>query len=274
MKSDTYERLSLEEIKRIQFDILKETAGFCDENNLRYYLTGGTLLGAVRHKGFIPWDDDVDIQMPRPDFERMKKIFSEGACGRYSLVTFENSPSHARMFARMVDRDIIYDNRFFEKKYISNMGIDIFPMDGAPPEGPEREEYFKKAKYIQNHFLWSQAKAFTGANPIRAVAKTFAMIPAKLVGRDKYYRQMTELVRQYPYESSNEVGILTAVYMEKEILKKEAYEDTCEVEFEGSMFHATAEWDRYLTNLYGDYMSLPPEKERKRKHGYEAYKIK
>lgn len=266
-------RLSLQEIKDIQFDILKETAKYLDARDLRYYLTGGTLLGAIRHKGFIPWDDDIDIQMPRPDFEKFCEICKESIKDKYELYTFKNNPTHARMFARMVDTTVLYDNRFFEKKYISHLGIDIFPMDGAPPPGAEREKYFKEVRRIQNNFLWSQAKPFTGANPIRAVAKTVAMIPAKIKGREYFFDEMEKLIKKYPYEEAKEVGILTAVYMEKEIMPKSAYDEVTDLAFEGETFHATKEWDAYLKGLYGDYMTPPPESERTRKHAFEAYKI-
>lgn len=263
--------LSVEEIKNVQYEILKKTAEFCDANGLQYFLSGGTLLGAVRHQGFIPWDDDIDIEMPRPDYNRLLEL-SGGRLGEfYEVTVFENNPSHARLFMRITDSRTIYEHKYYQKKYRVGLGIDVFPMDGIPEDPADYEEYFRSIRRLKKEFALSQSAPFKSTDPFRALVKTLASIPARIKGRERLYREIMKRVEQYPYENSSCVGITTGVYLEKEIHPKEDWLPVKEVRFEGESFHAPACYENYLRQLYGNYMELPKEEDRIRRHAFLVY---
>lgn len=263
--------LSVEEIKTVQYEILKETARFCDANGLQYFLSGGTLLGAARHKGFIPWDDDIDIEMPRPDYNRLLEL-SGGRLGEfYTVSVFENNPAHSRLFMRVMDDRTIYAHKYYRKRYRAGLGIDVFPMDGAPEDPQECKAYFHKVRRLKKAFALSQSAPFRSTDPVRALAKTFASVPARIKGRERLYQDIMKIVEEYPYERSSRVGITTGVYLEKEIHPKEDWFPAREIQFEEEFFHAPACYEQYLKQLYGNYMELPKEEDRVRKHAFSVY---
>lgn len=264
-------KAGFQEIRTIQYEILKAAAEYCDANGITYFLTGGTLLGAVRHQGYIPWDDDIDIAVPRPDYERLLAL-NGGKLGKYYEVSaFENNPAHSRPFLRIVDNRTVYEHKYYAEKYRSSLGIDVFPMDGAPENDREYQLYFKNMRRLTKQLALSQAAWFKSTNPFRAIAKTFAGIPARIRGREKIYREIIQRVEEYPYEKSRRVGITTGVYLEKEVLLKEELFPVVELPFEGRMFHAPACYKKYLRQLYGDYMQLPKEEDRKPGHAFSVY---
>ena len=191
-----------DEIRSIQFEILKAVAEFCDANGVQYFLTGGTLLGAVRHQGFIPWDDDIDIAMPRPDYNRFLTL-SQGRLGsRYDVSVLENNPAHSRLFMRVMDNRTLYVHKYYRRKYRTGLGIDVFPMDGIPEKKEECEAYFRAIRKLNRQFALAQSTPFKSTNFVRAVFKTAAMIPASVRGRERPYQKIMRLVSEYPYEES------------------------------------------------------------------------
>lgn len=260
-----------DEIRSIQFEILKAVAEFCDANGVQYFLTGGTLLGAVRHQGFIPWDDDIDIAMPRPDYNRFLTL-SQGRLGsRYDVSVLENNPAHSRLFMRVMDNRTLYVHKYYRRKYRTGLGIDVFPMDGVPERKEECEAYFREIRKLNRQFALAQSAPFKSTNFVRAVFKTAAMIPASVMGRERPYRKIMRLVSEYPYEASRRVGITTGVYFEKEILEKADIYPAADLPFEGHMFHVPACYEMYLTQLYGDYRKLPGVEDQKPKHAFSVY---
>ena len=264
-------KAGFEEIRTIQYGILKETARYCDANNIRYFLTGGTLLGAVRHRGFIPWDDDIDIAVPRPDYERLRTLNGGKISEFYEISAFENNPAHARAFLRIVDNRTVYEHEYYQKKYRASLGIDVFPMDGTPEDGAECARYFKRMKRLIRQFTLSQSAPFKSTGLLRALEKTAASIPARIRGRERIYRELMRRVAEYPYETSRFVGITTGVYLEKEVLLKDELFPAADLSFENGVFHAPACYEKYLRQLYGDYMRLPKEEDRKPGHLFSVY---
>ena len=125
-------KLDNTEVKKYILNILCEFAAFCDQNGLRYYLSGGTLLGAVRHKGFIPWDDDIDVMMPRNEFEKLEKILNEKKIAEnLSFISYDNGNMHYP-FGKVINTNIKIDDSCVKDKLEQYLWIDIFPMDGIP----------------------------------------------------------------------------------------------------------------------------------------------
>lgn len=255
--------VTLAEMREIQLDILRKVHKFCIEHSLRYSLGGGTLLGAIRHKGYIPWDDDIDIMMPRPDYTRFLQEF-EGVYSHLSLQHFGNDITCWIPFAK------VYDNRTYlrERYQQSGVYIDVFPIDGLPKQ--EKINAFIK-KY--NYLLYRIIKT----TPVHLVTKTYLTTIKYYIkrllflGRNEYLHQFFVLVNENPFDTSENAGAICGVYGEKEIMRKDIFESFISVPFEGGKYMAIKEYDKYLKQHYGDYMSLPPKEKQVSHHEYKAY---
>ena len=147
-KMENKKEISLEEQRDIQKELLKELKEICDNNNIIYFLGGGTLLGAIRHKGYIPWDDDVDVMMPRKDYEILLEIFDDNCKENHKILTYINTEDYYYSFAKIVDTNtILHEGKL---RTIKEMGIyiDIFPIDFLPDDKKKTEKIFKKYKLL------------------------------------------------------------------------------------------------------------------------------
>ena len=158
--------LSLEEIKQVELEILHYIDKVCKENGITYYLDCGTLLGAVRHQGFIPWDDDIDILVPRKDYEKLFGILKDDNC--YKMIWYKNSPNYPLPYAKVCDCSTITEERE-DQKVKTNYGVfvDIFPLDNYPDSKIVREMYILRLK--MNRLLWAYAAYPHKNNSIRNV---------------------------------------------------------------------------------------------------------
>ena len=254
--------LTLENIKKEELKILLRLDMFCKNNNLKYYLSGGTLLGAVRHKGFIPWDDDIDVCMPRKDYEFLLKNFSTDKNNieiRCNLLNNFNAP-----FAKIVNLNTIIDSKFDESDDNKYLWIDIFPIDGLSENLEEVKNIYDKCNFYRNVLMLAYAKLGEGTTFFRKYAKYLLKPLAKLYGRKRCVEKLEKIALSNPYEKSKYVGAVTwGLYGAGERMLKSEFEKSVEVEFEGHKFPAFFCWDSYLRGLYGNYMELPPVEKRK-----------
>ena len=254
-------KLSLDEIKKIELKILKEFDYFCKENNLRYYLAGGTLLGAIRHKGFIPWDDDIDVCMPREDYKILIKNFSDTKNIKLKSNLLGNFD---RPFTKLVDVNTIIDSKFDASENNKHLWIDIFPVDGLSENLKEVKKAYEKCSFYRTVLILADAKLGEGKTTFRKYSKYILKPLAKLYGKERCIKKIEEIAASNQYESSKYVGIVTyGLYGVGERMLKSEFEKSVEVEFEGYKFPAFSCWDSYLTGLYRDYMQLPPIEKRK-----------
>lgn len=253
--------LTLKEIQKYSYELLVEFANICEENNLKYYLAGGTLIGAVRHKGFIPWDDDCDVLMFRDDYKKLIEICSkkETKKNRKLISLYDNSL--ARNYAKYIRLDYEKEEKGFIKDASSYMGIDIFPVDYIS------ENTFKFK--FQINLLWilrklqlaSVTKYGSGKTPIHTFVKNIYRPFAKMIGKYRIARWMDNVCQWC--SSSDYVGAISGMYGAKEKWKKEDFDKGIEMLFETQEFFIPEKYDIYLTNLYGDYMQLPPIEKQK-----------
>lgn len=264
--------IDISELKSIQLEILKYIKKVCDENNLKYYLCGGTLLGAIRHKGYIPWDDDIDIFMPIDDYKKFLAIAHEN--NGYTLLNPYNHDDYYYLFSKLVDnRTKLIE---FGRVKIENMGVfvDIFPLFALPDDTKEREDFINKIIDLKTkHFRYFKTSWNYSNNKYKMIVKTIAKFPAYLLYKRKNIKdEILQMMEKYSYEDSKYVGFLLSAYSpDNEITRKEVYRETIQVEFEGDLFSAAIGYDEYLSNLYGDYMELPPVDKRVTHHNFIAF---
>ena len=257
--------ISAEETKKIELEILLNVTKFCEANQLRYYLTYGTLIGAIRHKGFIPWDDDVDIQMPREDYNKLIELYHH----EYIKVVVPGTPMAKHSIIKVIDtRTIKTEPVFNYPNGVLGIDIDIFPIDGTPDDGAEFETWYKKLrKCYENFFYTSQIPNGNLRHKLKIlISKIFLKKP------EYYIKQAAMLHAKYPYDSSQYVGSIESLFNSPQNrVPRECFEHTVEVDFEGEKFKAPIGYDQLLKNIYGDYMQLPPEEKRVTHHTHKTF---
>ena len=263
----------IRDIQMISLKILEYVDKICRENNLKYSLVGGTLIGAIRHKGFIPWDDDVDIMMPRPDYEKFLEIMDKTESKKYKALYFSDKyPNYTYPFIKVVD----LDTELYEKDFLRNehMGvfIDIFPADGYDEK--KSRKTIKKVHNLRAMCALSISKGnLKKPNQfLKNTLKFFLSFIAKPLGYKFWLKKIDKQVKKCKYEDYDLSASYSGSYMYKEIFKKSLYDEMIEVPFENKKFYAFKNYDEYLRNIYGDYMTPPPENKRNPHHGLKIYK--
>lgn len=252
-----YSIMLLESVKNTQLEIIKELKEICEKNNLRYYICGGTLLGAVRHKGYIPWDDDIDIAMPLPDYKKLIELLKEDK--KYGLLSAYNEPEIAYFFfMKMYDKDTILKSWEYPFLVESGVGIDIFPLFGLPKDDDEIKQYYNKIRYLNTEFINTFLEDYSDKEILNY--------------RNELRDRILEMIEEFSFDESEKIGYLLSKYKEKEIMARKIYESQVYLEFEGIMLSAASGYHEYLTILFRDYMKIPPLEQRYNTHNFIAYK--
>ena len=260
--------IGLEESKQIQINILSYVDKICKEHNIRYSLYGGTLIGAIRHKGFIPWDDDIDIIIPRCDYNRFIRVF-DNANGIFILHSLENDSTYEFPYAKVEDCRTI----LIEESKTNNYGIaiDVFPCDYVGNTKKEAIKFVKRRDIIRKLYLAklvipSIRNTWYKRWAIRLLKGLLFFIPIRSLAalRSKQAKQIKEKTKY-----SADV-VLVSNYGIKEIIPTELFDNLNEVEFEGLKFSAFEHYDIYLGSVFGNYMQLPPENKRVSPHTLEG----
>ena len=263
------EPFSIEQIQKRLFDMLVSFDSFCKDNGIPYFLAGGTLLGAIRHKGFIPWDDDIDIFIPRDEYERF--ISFDSIDEKYKIVSYKNDHGyyHPYPYCNIADPDTIMLE--YNTKYPTGKGLflDIFPLDGMPEKN-------KRKRFVKKLLLYRYLKGIP-MNPIRKVKSikdlvlNVLSIVLKPLDERKLVKKIDKIAKTYDYNNATECGQLMVLHPDKVTWPRSYYDSVVEVVFEGKTFFAPINYDEVLKEQYGDYRILPDEKERVAHHGYEVF---
>lgn len=263
--------ISVDEQKRIELDILSFFHDFCQKNNLRYYAIGGTLLGAVRHKGFIPWDDDVDVTMPRADYTRFLRLFAQADTGHYTLASGDSNPDYPYNFVKIQDdRTILFEKSMAYS--FSGISIDVFPLDFLQENPGPRQRINKQLdrlyalvgakvlRWVPRHSLLKTLGA--------ALSRVFlAFVPVGVL-RDKIER----LISLSSKSPSSLVGILAIRKTIPTYCFDSAWmSEVVSLPFEHLSIRAPREYAKVLETAYGNYMQLPPVEERTYTHSTVSY---
>lgn len=261
--------IQFEEMKKIELNILIYFTEVCEENNLRYYLGGGTLLGAVRHKGFIPWDDDIDVMMPRPDFQKLLSLSINNE--NYNIIK-PGTAGYYYNFAKLVDTRTILEEKGIKR--IDGLGvyIDIFPLDGMPETPDDRKKRFKELnsirKRINNTCL---LKPKFHRNPFAYLNACRIYNSNKNIDLSSLQKKYLDSALKNSFDDSEFVFAAGGVYGARDIFPGKWFEKEIELQFENLSVKAFNGYDFYLTQLYGDYMTLPPEDKRVTPHHTIVY---
>ena len=264
--------LSSDEIKKIELNILIEFDRYCKEKGLYYTLCGGTLLGAIRHKGFIPWDDDIDVLMPRDHYERLLNIAEQGdkdLPDHIKVVSWKDGSSDFP-FIKLLDKRTVIDNKYVEDKKTNSLWIDVFPIDGNPSDDEELRKLFKKSLFLRKMLTTKQAKVGGGKTLLKRVTKPIVKVFLLPFSIKSLCNKIDMHAKSYSIEDSKYLGGVVWGYGVRERIDKEKYLKSVPVEFEGLMFPAPSNYEEYLSGLYGDYMQLPPE-DKRQTHEIIAY---
>ena len=262
-------KINLEELKNIQINILNVVDDFCKKNDIKYWIDCGTLLGAVRHKGYIPWDDDIDIGMLRDDYEKFMKLFNQQN-DRYHFSSIEMDNNFLYPMGKVLDTNTILYEPDKKNGLKLSVNIDVFVYDNAPDNEDECNKMFKKRdlysrlRYSQlypnvyNHNLFS-----------KKIIRFFLNIYFRFIPINYYTKKIADNSKKYVNEKTKRVGNFTS--QTKFVGDKRIFESFVLLEFEKKKYPAPVGYDEWLTNFYGDYMKLPPKEKRVSHHEFEAY---
>ena len=247
--------LSVDEMKEKEKAMLSFIDAYCRENNLRYWVCGGTLLGTVRHKGFIPWDDDIDVFLPMPDYLKFTESLKNHP--DYELMGYgtEGGEGFIEPFAKLLDRSTVLDENIGTIRKISAVWVDVFPLVGLPDDDGERHLFFSEYREIE-----------------KSAWQDFYKTDGNLGVFKKWFVKQKEYLHRYDFDSAGHVGVLGTHYDERDSTSRSVYNETVRMKFEDIEVNAPAGYKEYLSNLYGsDYMVLPPVEKRVVLHDIKAY---
>lgn len=285
--TSAWRELSVDEHKQRALNILLEVASFCDENNIRYFLAYGTLIGAIRHKGFIPWDGDVDIQMPRPDYERFATIFNKRPHSDNIVAIMPADSIAKHTFMKVCDLDTVKIENGVKCKQGEELGIDIdvFPVDGLYEDDQRYSAAYDAKKKLYQKYQIIGLQLYTGdlhfnlMGGLKLIKRVSTIAYGKICGalfeswkKDWLLEQMHLKETEVDYGSAKVVGSNCSNYdIFDDRYPKECYASQILVEFEGKMLSAPVGYDAILTKQYGDYMIPPPISKQITHHSNKVY---
>lgn len=266
------------DLQEIEFKMLCQFKNICEKHNLVYYLSGGTFLGAVRHKGFIPWDDDIDVAMPREDYEKFIKVVDSELPEDMEFKSIDCDPDYHVTWARIINNKVKVIVHNFDKPEIEPAWIDIFTLDGMPSNKIAIEFHKIRLLWRRVMFGWANYKYISYNKKNRPWYEKFLIFigntlkPGKFMNLKSQYRKLEKSLMKFPASQSEVYMNFKGSYLFNSIMEKDFYYgEGATYVFEGEKFHAPANYNAYLTKIYGNYMELPPE-EKRNKHGTEIWK--
>lgn len=261
-------KMTDQEIKNVQLEILEIVAKYCDEHGLRYWLDGGTLLGAIRHNGYIPWDDDIDIGMNRNDYDWFLQHFNEYS-DRYKAYSIENNKKFYYPHIKVMDMNTLLFEPDEKGRKLS-VNIDVWPYDNAPNDRIGAEKLYKKRDFYR---MWEKQRiplVKPGGNAIRKALVYMLRVVIKVLPSWFFTERIVINAKKYKNMSTDYYGSFLG--WTNPICRKTAFNQLIDHVFEGKEYKIPIGYDELLTSLYGNYMQLPPIEERSTHHSFLAYK--
>lgn len=261
--------VSSQELQKHLLEMMRWFHEFCESHNLRYYALGGTMLGAIRHQGFIPWDDDLDVGMPREDYEKLYTLMKYQTGDRYMLETpYSDAPEFNYCFSKLYDTETtLVEN--LKYKIRRGLYIDIFPLDGMGDTEEECKQIFAK---IDRKFKFLLAHT-TGIRKGRSVLKNAAVLISQtilspFVNDKKAIRELNKLSAKRNFDNCVYGGNPFGAWRFKEIMRTDIMGKPRLYKFEDMQIYGAQDYEAYLKHMYGDWEKLPPEEKRVSHHDY------
>jgi len=265
------EELSSTELQKIEFEILRYIKKVCELHNINYYLIGGTALGAIRHHGFIPWDDDIDIAMLRDDFEQFCSVMKKNNTD-YKLLSLNSDKKYTLPLAKVIDtRTVLHQLHQREKRELG-VYVDIFILDNIPESKSIQDKFIKRQVFIARLWEAAQSKDQPEMNHFKAILKTFGRRFLWIIGPRFFARMLDNNAKMFKNIDTKLCGSLVySTIWGKSIYPKTYFSPGRKERFEKEDFTVPSLVEEYLKNDYGDYMQLPPVEKRVSHHNFVAY---
>ena len=260
---------NIDKLHDVDLEIVKAVVKICNENGLTYYMSGGTLLGAVRHKGFIPWDDDIDLAMPRDDYEKFLLIAPDKLPSNLQIVNYRTDPKYQYYITRVRDLNTkVEEIRIGNDYKYTNASIDIFPLDGTPNNELIRKIYFFRIMSHRALMSLCYKDSIDRSRKRSKVEKLFLAFMEKMPIEKIFnpYKEkciIDKLMRRHKISNSNNIGCLMGAYRTNQIVPKKYFGKGKMYQFESIMLNGPELYDEYLTQMYGNYMEMPPKENQK-----------
>lgn len=267
MDLKTHRKLQL-----IQLDILKEVDRICSCHNIMYYMVGGTLLGAIRHHGFIPWDVDIDIAMPRTDYEKFQEVCQIDLNHNYKLLNYRNTNRYLRPHILISLKNTkLYTKYYKYNKHLDNYGIfmDVFPLDNVP------DSHWKRVLFKIRISFWKMLRkniiscSYTD-NPLKQFAHHVIRFVFSPISLNWVNKRFDDTLKSYANEKTQKKGAIGTgrLSFDRESIENVIFGNPCKIEFEGFYFNAPEHYDDWLKKIYGDYMTFPSKQEQDNGYNY------
>ena len=265
MSYNEYDDKILNHLQELELMILKDFIKICEENDLTYYMYAGSLLGAIRHNGFIPWDDDLDVIMFRDDFERFKKIFIASNNDKYELLCNETNEDYFHLLAKLMLKGTKFEEPWVSQvDFHIGINMDIFVLDDLAEEGFKRNYQLKKSFWYNKLMIMSKIKLDNLPIVTKVITHAgYHILNLFRINPSTLNRKCLNFLKKYKNPNATHVFDISATVEEyPQIFRKEDFKSVTRVKFEDIEVNAPVNYDYILKSLYGDYMQLPPEEDR------------
>ena len=265
MKYTEYDNQTLKLLQSLELMILKDFIKICEENNLTYYMYAGSLLGAVRHNGFIPWDDDLDVVMFRDDFEKFKEIFIASQNDKYELLCNETHRDYFHLLAKLMLKDTKFEESWVNQvDFHIGINMDIFVLDDLSDNNFKRNYQLKKSFFYNKLLIMSKIKLYDLPFVTKVITHTgYYILNLFGINPSTINKRCLNFLRKYKNPNAECVFDISATAEEyPQIFSKEDFKDIEKIQFEDIKVNIPSGYDNILKSLYGDYMQLPPKEDR------------
>ena len=269
------QELSLQEVQKIELNLLTQFDQICRGQEFRYSLAGGSLIGAVRHQGFIPWDDDIDVIMPRPDYDRFIK-YCQTEKIPFQLMHYETDEHYNSLITKILDPKTKLVDEVTPTGLELGVNIDVFPVEGLGRSKKEALRLYRKTEWsreLLNAAAWGSFQRSKTHRLILEPVRFVLFVISRFISPKKLLRKVERIHRECSFDHSQFAGDVCGSYRRREIMEQPIFADYMDIPFENCYFRVMKRYHDFLTNIYGDYMMLPPPEQRKTHHTFKAYRV-